>query len=113
MIRREATNRHEEGDMTTFEGTLTWVGHGTFLLETGGGTRILLDAFVDNCPTTPDELKGEGLGDLDLILLTHAHGDHIADVGAHQGRTGAQVATMVELADWLVKQGIDEGKVIG
>ena len=31
----------------TFDGSLTWVGHATFLLETPGGARVLLDAFVD------------------------------------------------------------------
>jgi L-ascorbate metabolism protein UlaG (beta-lactamase superfamily) len=101
-------HRHEEDTMaTTFDGKLTWVGHGTFLLETGKGTRVLLDAFVDHCPTTPDELKGGGLGSLDLILLSHAHGDHVADVATHQQRTGAKVAGMVELMGWLeAKQGI-------
>jgi L-ascorbate metabolism protein UlaG (beta-lactamase superfamily) len=96
----------------TFKGKLTWVGHGTFLLETGSGTRVLLDAFVDSCPTTPDALKGEGLGSLDLILLTHAHGDHVADVASHQSRTGAKVAGMVELMDWLNQQGIDQDSTI-
>ncbi|MCW2927093.1 MAG: beta-lactamase domain protein [Thermoleophilia bacterium] len=90
----------------TFDGTITWVGHGTFLLE-AAGQRILIDAFVDNCPTTPDRLKGEGLGHLDAILLTHGHMDHVADIAAHQGRTGAKVAGMVELIDWLGGTGVD------
>lgn len=91
-----------------FEGSLTWVGHSTFLLETGAGTRVLLEAFVDSCPTTPDDLKGEGLGHLDAILLTHGHVDHVADVVAHQQRTGAQVAGIVELMGWLGTQGVAE-----
>lgn len=95
----------------TFDGTLTWVGHGTFLLE-AAGQRILIDAFVDNCPTTPDHLKGEGLGHLDTILLTHGHMDHVADIVAHQARTGAQVAGMVELIDWLGSKGVDADKLI-
>ena len=80
---------------------ITWIGHATFLIETPKGTRILVDAFVDSCPTTPKSLKGEGLGDLDLILLTHGHGDHIADAAAHAKRTGAPIAGMVELMSWL------------
>ena len=98
--------------MTTFDGTLTWVGHSTFLLETGSGARILLDGFVDSCPTTPAELKGDGLGDLDLILVSHGHVDHVADVVAHQQRTGAQVAGMVELMGWFGAQGVAADKLI-
>lgn len=96
----------------TFDGTLTWVGHSTFLLETGSGTRILLEAFVDSCPTTPEELKGDGLGGLDLVLLTHGHVDHVADVVAVQRRTGATVAGMVELMGWLGAQGVPDDKRI-
>src|SRR5262245_46834853 len=102
----------EEHEMATFDGKLTWVGHGTFLLETATGTRVLLDGFVDSCPTTPAELKGEGLGDLDLILVTHGHGDHVADVVAHQQRTGAKVAGMVELMGWFGAQGVADDKRI-
>ncbi len=98
--------------MTAFDGTLTWVGHSTFLLETGRGTRVLLEGFVDSCPTTPEELKGDGLGHLDLILVSHGHEDHVADVVAHQQRTGAQVAGMVELMGWFGSQGVAQDKRI-
>ena len=88
-------------DATSLTAAITWVGHSTFLVETPKGTRVLIDAFVDSCPTTPKSLTGEGLGELDLILLTHGHGDHIADAAAHAKRTGAPVAGMVELIAWL------------
>lgn len=96
----------------TFDGTLTWVGHSTFLLQTARGTRVLLEGFVDSCPTTPARLKGDGLGDLDLILITHGHGDHVGDVVAHQKRTGAKVAGMVELMGWLAGTGIPDSALI-
>jgi L-ascorbate metabolism protein UlaG (beta-lactamase superfamily) len=108
MMRSIASVGNEEDTMAAhFDGRLTWIGHSTFLLETGKGTRILLEGFVDSCPSTPGELKGDGLGDLDLILVSHAHGDHLADVATHQKRTGAKVAGMVELMGWFeAKQGI-------
>lgn len=98
--------------MATFEGTLTWAGHSTFLLETGTGMRILLEAFVDSCPTAPEALKGEGLGDIDLILLTHGHVDHVNDVVDIQQRTGATVAGMVELMGWVGAQGVPDDRRI-
>lgn len=96
----------------SFEGRLTWVCHSTFLLETGAGTRVLLEAFVDGCPTSPEHLRGDGLGHLDLILLTHGHGDHVGEVVEQQRRTGATVVAMVELAGWLAGQGIPEDKLV-
>lgn len=98
--------------MAEFDGTLTWVGHSTFLLETGAGTRVLLEGFVDSCPTAPASLTGEALGELDLILVTHGHTDHVADVVAHQQRTGATVAGMVELMGWFGRQGVPADKLL-
>ncbi len=98
--------------MATFDGTLTYVGHSTVLIETGAGTRILVEAFVDSCPTTPDALKGDGLGELDLILITHGHVDHNADLVSQQARTGATVAGMVELMGWFGAQGVPADKLI-
>lgn len=96
----------------TFDGTLTWVGHSTFLIETGAGTRVLIEGFVDGCPTTPAELKDGGLGALDLILITHGHGDHVGEVVELQRRTGAKVAGMVELMGWLQGQGVPADALI-
>ncbi len=94
-----------------FDGSITWVGHGTFLLQ-AGTARVLIDAFIDNCPTTPAALHGAGLGDIDLILLTHGHEDHVADVVAHQQRTGAVIATTPEVAAWVKAQGVEHDQVI-
>lgn len=98
--------------MASFEGTLTWLGHSTFLLETGSGTRVLLEGWVDHNPATPDNFKGDGLGHIDLILVTHGHGDHVGDSVAIQERTGATIAGMVELMGWLAANGADEAKLI-
>jgi L-ascorbate metabolism protein UlaG (beta-lactamase superfamily) len=92
--------------------TITWLGHSTFLVESAAGTRILLEGFVESCPTCPEQLHGGGLGDLDLILITHGHADHCADAAAHQQRTGAVMAGMVELMGWLGHNGADSSRLI-
>ena len=82
--------------------TLTWTGHATFLIHTGAGT-ILVDPFLDECPTA--SLKAADVA-CDLILLTHGHFDHVADAAAIAKRTGAKVCCAFEIANWLGKQGV-------
>lgn len=83
---------------------LTWLGHGTILLESPSGKRILIDPWVQNNPACPDELKS--LGQLDLILVTHAHNDHIADAIPLAQSSGAQTVAIFETAHWLQSKGV-------
>ncbi|HEV7563613.1 MAG TPA: metal-dependent hydrolase, partial [Solirubrobacterales bacterium] len=41
------------------------------------------------------------------VLLTHGHQDHVADAVAVAKRTGAHCVAIVELADWLGSQGVE------
>ena len=86
---------------------LTWLGHATWLLETPGGKRVLIDPWTDGNPSCPEAFHGEGLGSLDLILVTHAHGDHIGDLLPIQRRTGAEVVGIFDFTSWLQQQGVD------
>lgn len=83
---------------------VTWLGHATFLIETPGGKRILIDPFLEHNPKCPPEYKR--IDKCDLILVTHAHGDHNADVVPVAAATGATVVTMVELAGWFQSKGV-------
>ena len=57
-------------------GKLTWLGHGTFRLDTAGGKVVLVDPWLEGNPKAPANAEPERL---DLILVTHAHFDHLAD----------------------------------
>lgn len=57
---------------------LTWLGHGTFKLVTRGARTVLMDPWVETNPACPRELKT--FERLDVITVTHGHGDHMADV---------------------------------
>ena len=86
---------------------LTWLGHGGWSIDTGEH-RLLLDPFLDECPTAcckADDVEA------DVILLSHGHFDHVADVAKIAKRTGATVIANFEIAQWLGKQGVE--KTIG
>lgn len=86
--------------------SITWLGHSTFIVE-GPDGRYLLEAFVQSNPACPDELKD--VGQIDVILVTHGHGDHISDVVELAKSTGAKVVCMPEVYGWLLRKGIETG----
>ena len=83
---------------------ITWLGHATFLLETGG-SRILIDPWVMNNPACPDDKKD--LGDLAAVLITHAHFDHIGDAVEIAKQTSPQVVSIPETSHWLGSKGVE------
>ena len=59
---------------------LLWYSQAAFKLTTPGGKVIMIDPWIKNAPLTPPELKDlDKLGKVDLILVTHGHGDHLGD----------------------------------
>lgn len=76
---------------------LTWLGHGTWLIETAG-TRIVLDPFLDENPAAP--LKAADV-QADYLLVSHGHFDHVGDAAAIAQRTGATVVANYEITAWL------------
>ena len=76
---------------------LTWLGHGTWLIETAG-KRIVLDPFLDENPSAP--VKASEI-QADYLLVSHGHFDHVADAAAIANRTGATVVANYEITAWL------------
>ena len=59
---------------------LQWFGQAAFKITSPEGKVILIDPFITGNPKTPAELKDlSKLGKVDLILVTHGHGDHVGD----------------------------------
>src|ERR1041385_9221335 len=86
--------------------TLTWLAHSTFRFDTPGGNRVYIDPSLSGNPKCPEsELQPERI---DVIALTHGHGDHVGDTVDLAKKHGCTVIAPVELADWLQgKQGLE------
>lgn len=81
----------------------TYYGQSCFLLE-AEGTKFLFDPFI-----SPNPLAAAiNLQDItaDYILVSHGHGDHVADLEVLGKQTGALIIAMPEVADWAGKQGL-------
>jgi L-ascorbate metabolism protein UlaG (beta-lactamase superfamily) len=85
--------------------TLTWLGHAAFRIDTPGGKRVYVDPFLHGNPKCPaGEQEPERV---DLIAVTHGHGDHVGDTVALAQAHGCTVVAQVELAGWLAGQGVE------
>ncbi|WP_163848798.1 metal-dependent hydrolase [Pseudooceanicola aestuarii] len=85
---------------------ITWLGHSSFRIEIAGQV-LLLDPFLGDNPSFPDDRRAEALEGVTHILLSHGHGDHVADTVAVAQETGAPVSGMVELMGWLDSKGVE------
>ena len=81
------------------ETTLTWLGHSSFRFDSPGGKRVYVDPFLNGNPKCPEsELEPERV---EVIAVTHAHGDHLGDTVELAKKHGCTVIAAVELAWWL------------
>ena len=86
---------------------LQWFGQAAFKLTTESGKVIVIDPFLLKNPKTPEELKDlSKLGKVDLILVTHGHFDHTADVQALAEMTGAKVGMNADMGSVYTSLGL-------
>lgn len=91
-----------------------WLGHATTRITSTTGKVIVIDPFLTKNPKTPSEYRNlNALGKVDLILVTHGHGDHVSDLPELARLSGATVVANWEFANNMTALGIlDVDKVI-
>ncbi len=83
--------------------TFTWFGHASFGLDVSG-IKLLVDPFLTDNPSADADPQNL---DASYILISHGHGDHVGDAVAIAERTGAQVISNFEIANWFQNKGIE------
>lgn len=84
---------------------VTWMGHGTFLLQSPEGKKLLIDPWLQDNPACPENMKHPGK--LDTILVTHGHFDHIGNaITVARETQPEQVIGVFEMAAWLEHKGV-------
>ena len=87
--------------------SVTYYGHSAFRLV-GGGVAVAIDPWLSNpALQTPVEQVGQ----VDIILVTHGHADHVGETVALAQQTGATVVAIHELSQILAEQGV--ARVVG
>jgi L-ascorbate metabolism protein UlaG (beta-lactamase superfamily) len=79
---------------------IRYLGHSAVWLS-DGKTKVVIDPFLSGNPLAP---VGVGEVQADLILVTHAHGDHFGDAVALSKKGGTVVSTF-EIATYAEKHG--------
>lgn len=80
---------------------ITWYGHSCFQLKFNK-INIIIDPFITGNPNAP--IKADNIRNIDLILLTHGHEDHVGDTKKIAIATGANIVASYDLANRLAEE---------
>lgn len=83
---------------------VSYLGHATLYIETAG-KNILVDPFISGNPLAK-HIDISTL-DVDYILITHGHQDHVLDVEVIAERTKAKIISNFEIVSYYGAKGIE------
>jgi len=85
--------------------SLIWHGHSNFQINSPG-CNILVDPFFTGNPVA--KTAWDAVSDIDVVMVTHLHGDHAGDAVSICKKTGAKLGAVVGVAGPLQEQGIPQ-----
>ena len=93
---------------------ITWFGHSTYRVETGGSV-VMIDPFLKGNPTF--EASGvswdDAVAGTTHVALTHGHDDHIGDAAEIATKFGATLYAIYELALHMGSKGVEKLEPMG
>ena len=85
--------------------TFKYLGHSTFQFTTPGGKKLIIDPWIMKNPACPAAEKN--ITEVDTLLVTHGHFDHIMDAVDLGKRLKPTVGCIYETSLWLKKKGVE------
>ena len=86
---------------------ITWYGHSAFNIS-APQAHVLIDPFF----TPASGVTVESLGPVDMLLVTHDHGDHVGEAVNICRKTGAMLGAIVGTAGKLAEDGVPEAQIL-
>ena len=91
---------------------IRWLGNATFEFAYRGKV-YLFDAYFDRTPRSHDlGFKAADVSKAEAVLVSHAHFDHISDIGPVARQTGASVVGAPITADTARKLGVPDQQIV-
>ncbi|MGQ9499968.1 MAG: metal-dependent hydrolase [Dissulfurimicrobium sp.] len=85
---------------------IDFFGHSAFKITSPKGLKVWIDPWLEN-PLAPKDAKANAMREqADLILVTHAHGDHLGNVLSMARSSTTEVVAIHEIQQYLLSSGL-------
>lgn len=92
---------------------ITWYGQAAFKVKTPAGKVLLIDPWINNPANKTGKNDLAKLDRVDLILISHGHGDHIGNAVEIATKTRARLVAPYGLSRAMVQYGGFPGELAG